>query len=151
MHINIHQYTKWIKTRKGKHVACFWHVWHVHISTTFLCNTYNQTRGVKNIKYISWLFYKGDNPIYFVRRHEQVAFSRKSLSKYTVIWSIFHFSSEFLSRACDWLGIEIWIKNLSFDWLQEILGKMEEKSDKVDIWINLFENKLPLNVRNNVF
>ena len=53
----------------------------------------------------------------------KVAFSHKGLSKTTIIQFFFHFSSKFL-----WVLIGC----------KKLVGKMEEKLDKKDIWMNRF-------------
>ena len=47
---------------------------------------------------------------------------------------------KFLSGDCDRLRVEL----LSFDRLKKFEGKIEDKFEKMDIWIGLFKNKLPL-------
>ena len=61
----------------------------------------------------------------------KVAFSRKELWKYILHQFFFNFSSIFFDRACDWLGVEIWIQiQLITSSVKKFRGKLDEKLEK---------------------
>ena len=69
----------------------------------------------------------------------KVAFSQRGLSKYAS-----NFSS-ILPLNFYPQGKKFEFKSWALIGCKKFVGKIEEKSNKVDIGVNLFENKLPLN------
>ena len=74
----------------------------------------------------------------------KVAFFWKRFYQNVHLSDFFPFSSRFPYGACDWLGVEILIQILSFDWLQEVWGKNQREIGSSGYFFNQFEIKLPL-------